>query len=207
GPLARRLAIVQRHIAEYLDSRGDRHTSVISMCSGDGRDLLGALASHGAKAGRLTALLVELDPVLRRRARRRIRDAGLAGIQVVARDAGLSSSYVDAAPADLVLACGVFGNVADEDVERTVRHMPRLCRQGATVIWTRHRRPPDLTVSIRRWFREAGFENGAFEPVPDSFASVGVERFKGEALPLVAGTRLFEFDPGRQGRPRVSQAR
>jgi hypothetical protein len=195
GPLARRLAIVQRHIAEFLDARGDRQATAISMCSGDGRDLLGVLAGRGAKSGLLTARLVELDPVLCRRARRRVRAAGLTGVEVVTGDAGLSTSFLGAAPADLVLACGVFGNTSDEDVERTVRHMPRLCAEGATVIWTRHRRPPDLTVSIRHWFREAGFENAAFEPVPDSIASVGVARFRGQPLTLRAGERLFEFLP------------
>jgi hypothetical protein len=195
GPLARRLAIVQRHIGEFLDARGDRQTSVLSMCSGDGRDLLGVLAGRGVKSGLLTARLVELDPVLCRRARRRIRDAALDGVEVVTGDAGLSTSFLGAAPADLVLACGVFGNVSDDDVERTVRHMPRLCAEGATVIWTRHLRRPDLTLSIRRWFREAGFENVAFEPVPDSIASVGVEILRGQPLPLLAGQRLFEFRP------------
>jgi hypothetical protein len=196
GPLARRLAIVQRHIREGLDARAGKPISVLSMCSGDGRDLLGVLSDHPAGKDDVAGRLVELDPTLSAAARRRIRDASLAGLEVVNEDAGVTTAYIGAAPADLVLACGVFGNVSDADIERTIRAMPMLCKEGATVIWTRHRRPPDLTPAICRWFREAGFENVAFEEVRDSMASVGVELFRGRPLPLVPDVRLFHFSEG-----------
>jgi hypothetical protein len=77
-------------------------------------------------------------------------------IEVTCGDASLSDAYAGAVPADLVLVCGVFGNVGDGDVERTVRVLSSLFARGATVIWTRHRRPPDLTMSIRRWLPHAG---------------------------------------------------
>jgi hypothetical protein len=38
-----------------------------------------------------------------------------------------------------------------------------LCRPGATVIWTRGRRPPDLTPQVRAWFSENGFGEVAFD--------------------------------------------
>lgn len=163
------------------------------MCSGDGRDLLGVLASRGSGSGRVVGRLIELDAGLCAEARRTIERASISGIDVVCADAGNTSAYLGAVPADLVLACGVFGNISDADIERTVHAMPMLCAEGATVIWTRHRSPPDLTPAIRRWFREAGFENVAFETVPDSAASVGVERFRGRPRPLVADDHLFEF--------------
>jgi hypothetical protein len=50
-------------------------------------------------------------------------------------------------------------------------------RPGATVIWTRHRRPPDLTRSIRSWFAAGGFEEVAFDQLDNQYlASVGVHR-------------------------------
>ena len=46
--------------------------------------------------------------------------------------------------------------------------MPQLCARRASVIWTRHRRRPDLTPRIRAWFHEAGFVERTFEsPAPD----------------------------------------
>jgi hypothetical protein len=42
-------------------------------------------------------------------------------------------------PADVLLLCGIFGNVSDGDIRRTVQAVPALCRAGATVIWARPR--------------------------------------------------------------------
>ena len=36
-------------------------------------------------------------------------------------DASTTSAYRGAVPADLVLACGIFGNVSDEDIQRAAR--------------------------------------------------------------------------------------
>ena len=77
----------------------------------------------------------------------------------------------------MLLLCGIFGNVSDRDIERTVQAAPALCREGATVVWTRHRRPPDLTPRIRAWFTRAGFEEVAFDALEtDSMIGVGVGR-------------------------------
>ena len=114
-------------------------------------------------------------------------------LEVVVADAGLTDSYVGAVPADLVIVCGVFGNISDRDVEATVRAMPSLCSQGGAVIWTRHRHEPDLTPAIRRWFADAGFAEQAFtSPGIDSFA-VGVHRLNGPGVTLSAGRQLFTF--------------
>jgi hypothetical protein len=187
---SRRLPIVQAHIRACLDSRAAEDLRVISLCAGEGRDLLDVLETS-PQLGRVSALLVELNPQLVARARERV--ARLPRVEVVEGDAGVTDAYEGFAPADLVLACGVFGNVPDDDVENTVRALRQLCAEGGTVIWTRHRRSPDLTPSIRRWFAEAGFREQAFDsPGSGSFA-VGVHRSARPPLPLVRGRRLFIF--------------
>jgi len=161
---------------------------VISMCAGEARDILGAVEAHGRRD--LIGRLVELDPELAAVARARAAALGLTDVEVVEGDAGTTDAYAGAVPADLVLACGVFGNVPDADVEQTLRALPMLSASGATVIWTRHRKPPDLTVSIRRWLEEAGFENTMFEPIqdPERQGSVGTAIYRGQ-------TRPFETQP------------
>ena len=49
-------------------------------------------------------------------------------------DAGTSDAYAGAVPADLVLACGVLGNVTPDDVAATIAFLPRLCAPGAESI-------------------------------------------------------------------------
>ena len=96
-------------------------------------------------------------------------------------------------PADLVLLVGIFGNLSDGDVEQLIRATPQFCNRGATIIWTRHTRSPDLTPRIRGWFREAGFSQRAFTAPADAVFSVGCGEYHGEPTPLVPGQRLFTF--------------
>ena len=190
GPLSRRLEIVQAHVERVL-AEGST-VRLLSLCSGDGRDVIGAMTRLG-KGADVRGRLVEINPELARGARVAIAEAGIEGLDVVEADAGLTASFAGAVPADLVLLCGIFGNVSDDDIRRTVEALPWLCAPGARVIWTRHRRAPDLTPAIQGWFAAAGFEHEAFEPVPDSSGCVGVERFDGRPQPYRPDVRLFRF--------------
>jgi hypothetical protein len=192
SPLSRRLRAVQRGIRGHLDTRPDQRVRVISACAGQGRDLIEVLANHPAR-DRVTARLVELDPRNVAIARAGAAANGLTGVEVVAGDAGTVDSYLGAVPADLVLFCGVFGNITDEDIAGTIRALPQLCAPGATVIWTRGRQAPDLRPSVRRWFGEAGFDEVSFDAPDDVRWSVGVNRLSIDPVPPVPGQRLFSF--------------
>ncbi len=162
------------------------------MCAGQGRDVLGVLGDH-ARGRDVTAVLVELDERNVRIAKQSAIDLGLVNVEVVRSDAGVTDSYRSPIPADIVLVCGVFGNISDADIETTVATLPSLCTPNATVIWTRHRGPPDVTPQIRQWFSDAGFEVQAVDHEADSFFGVGVSRFRGHPRPFVPGKRLFTF--------------
>ena len=183
--------IVQGFVRDWLDATAPRRVQVVSVCAGDGRDLLEVLVSR-ADAERVTATLVELDPGLAEGARRLA--AGLPGVEVRTADAGDPAAYAGLPPADLVLLCGVLGNVSDADAEHVLSVLPALCADGARVIWTRTRRAPDLTPSVRAWLGENGFREVAFAPVPDSLAAVGVADLgtRPEHAAL-GGSRLFTF--------------
>src|SRR5258706_767375 len=107
GPLARRLAIVQREVGRALATRDEGPIRVLSMCAGDGRDVIGPLAALGA-ADRVQGRLVELDLTLVDGARRAIAAAGIDRLEIRQGDAGTTTAYAGAVPADLVLVCGVF---------------------------------------------------------------------------------------------------
>ena len=118
----------------------------------------------------------------------------LPHVQAVQDDAGNTSAYEGAVPADLVLFCGIFGNVPDSDIERSISLLPMLCAAGATVVWTRHRQPPDLTPTIRRWFAVSGFEEIGFDAPDSMWISVGANRLVGSAAPYRPGVELFAFE-------------
>lgn len=107
-------------------------------------------------------------------------------------EAALTDHYLEVAPAHLVLLCGVFGNVGDVDIQRTVVHCPGMCAPGGHVIWTRHRRPPDLVPVIGEWFAEQNFAPVAVTPAGLPYA-VATHRYEGPVRPLVPGVKLFRF--------------
>jgi hypothetical protein len=186
--LARRLAVVQREISTFLDGARPGPIRVVGMCAGDGRDLFGVLERH-VRAHDISGRLVELDPTLVERARR----SAPVGLDVVEADAGISDVYGGACPADLVMTCGVFGNVTEQDIRTTIACWRFLLARGGTVIWTRGARPgSDLRPLVRAWVQEAGFVEVAFhgEPSPDG---VGVAKLIVEPEPFRHGVTMFRF--------------
>jgi Putative methyltransferase len=207
--LSTRLALVQAHLSDALTAAPAGPIQILSLCAGQGRDVIGVLTGHDRRED-VTALLVELDPANAKTARDSAGAAGLTGVTVRRADAGIITSYGDGLPADVLLLCGIFGNLSDDDIHRTVTAAAALCAPGGTVIWTRHRRPPDLTTSIRSWFGEAGFEEVAFEkPATATLTGVGVHRrpaaptkspagaAAADAVAALAGGRLFTFRSDR----------
>lgn len=189
--LHRRLEVVRRRIGEALDASPPGEIRVISMCAGQGRDLLPVAAAHRRRDD-VVARLVELDARNAEIAAGTARASGLTRIDVVRDDAGRTASYDGAVPADLVLACGVFGNVTDADIAWTVDRLPSLCAPHATVVWTRGRTAPDLTPAIRGWFAERGFVERSFDGEPGSFG-VGVHVLAVEPEPFDPDVTLFTF--------------
>ncbi|HEX5408089.1 MAG TPA: class I SAM-dependent methyltransferase [Pseudonocardiaceae bacterium] len=187
--LNRRLAAVRRRIAAALDEQPPGRVTVISACAGQGRDLLGVLPDHPRRAD-VVGRLVELDP---RNVEIATRSAEGFGVEVVEGDASLCSAYAGFVPADIVLMCGVFGNITDADIEHTVANLPRLCRTGGTVVWTRHTGEPDATPTIRKWFADNGFREVGFDTEPGYHYGVGTHTLTGDTLPFQPEPRLFDF--------------
>ncbi|MFD8811766.1 class I SAM-dependent methyltransferase [Streptomyces sp. NPDC059627] len=191
SPLARRLVTVRKRIRAALDDCPPGPLHVLSLCAGQGRDLLEVLRTH-PRGQDVHARLVELDPRNVESAAETARSAGLQGIEAVAADAALLDHYAGMTPADVVLICGVFGNIADPDIERTISACRQLCRTGGRVIWTRNRKQPDRVPQICDWFTEHGFTS-EWLTAPDELQAVGVHRFTGRPEPLQLGTRVFTF--------------
>jgi hypothetical protein len=190
--LSRRGEVVRTHLRAELDRVPAGDIRLVSICAGQGRDVIGALTGH-PRRGDVRARLVELDGRNVALAREAAQAAGLDGVEVLEADAGITDAYAGAVPAEIVVACGIFGNITDADIEATVAALPGLCAPRALVLWTRHRAAPDLTPDIRSWFGDAGFREEAFDVSPDGFMAVGAHRLTGDTGALVSGRRLFTF--------------
>jgi hypothetical protein len=189
--LSRRLGVVRRLLGPVIAGLGPGQR-VLSLCAGDGRDVIPVVAARPPER-RPELILVELDSGLAAKARDGAAAAGVAATVVVG-DAGRSGTWQDHLPADLLMLCGIFGNVSDEDIQRTIDAARSMLTPGGTVIWTRGAfRDRDLRPQVRRWFIEAGLAEVAFECEPHGYG-VGVNRTTPDVTHRPLPTQLFAFN-------------
>ncbi|EGD40746.1 LigA [Nocardioidaceae bacterium Broad-1] len=197
--LVRRLGTVRDEVRRLLAERQGAPIRVTSICAGDGRDLLPILASS---EGDVDAVLLEIDADLAERARAAAAASGLGRVRVHTADAGLSSTLADLPPADVFLACGVFGNITDADLETTIGALPAFVVPGGAVIWTRGASVGDGELSayagdpadlVREVFARHGFTEERLVRPADAGFRVGVHRFTGGASHAALPERLFSF--------------
>jgi Putative methyltransferase len=199
--LSLRLSWVQDQIRAVLDGAPPGPLRAVSLCAGQGRDIIGVLAGHPRRDD-VTARLVELDPRNTEFAARLAAAAGLGNIEIVTGDAARTSQYASLVPADLVLACGLFGNMTNADIERTIGYCAQLCAEGGTVIWTRGRWEPDLVPQVGAWFEERDFTR-VWLSDPAQWECVGAYRRTAPPLPLDPDAVMFtmadhdRFGPAR----------
>jgi hypothetical protein len=187
--LSQRLRDVSALIRNSLDAMPSGPIRVLSLCAGEARDLADATVEY-SRRGDISGAVIELDAALADQARRNLVGAQLS-LDVRAADAGDTSAFADTLPVDLLLLVGIFGNISDDDIRTTIEAVPSMCRPGAHVIWTRHRRDPDLTPTIRDWFNEAGCPDLDFVAGPGHVASgrQQVDHASSASVP----TKLFTF--------------
>jgi hypothetical protein len=197
---SQRLALVRKHLSAALDAAPPGPIRLLSLCAGQGRDVLGVLPGH-ARRSDVTAVLVESDPRIVAAAREEAVASGLMGaatmtsaIEVREADAATPANYADTLPADILLLCGIFGNVSGADIGRTAWAAASMGRAGTTVIWTRRGRPLDISPQIRSCFAAEGFAEVAFESLDnETMTGVGVHRLRTpRGGPLPVGP-LFTF--------------
>lgn len=190
GPLRRRLEVVRRSVADAATRSGSGPIRIVSMCAGDGRDVIGGLTGH-RRIGDTHVLLVERDPMLAAAARCAAGEAGLPDVEVLEVDAGISDAYLSMVPADILVVSGLFCHISDDDIRQTIEMLPMLCSRNAFVIWTRGRATPDLTPKIRSWFVAAGFSDMAYSRFVEGDAGIGLARLGGPPQKFVPNMRLF----------------
>src|SRR5262249_32770515 len=80
--LSARLRAVQRELREAIDASPPEPVRLVSVCAGQGHDVVGALHGH-PRCGDVNATLIELDDQNLRAARERAGAAGLTNVDVI----------------------------------------------------------------------------------------------------------------------------
>lgn len=192
--LVRRLEVVRRQLDRALDEVAAAKPLLLSLCAGDGRDVIGVLAARLTQP-QVEAILIESDPALAARALKAAADARLSSVQVRCGDAGDQDSFSDVVPVDVLMLCGIFGNIEHSEVKAVVEAIPGLLNPGGFVIWTRGGSLPDRRPGIRKWFVSAGLDEVAFEGAPEPY---GVGLYRQLQAPKLSALhessdRLFTF--------------
>jgi hypothetical protein len=198
SPLQSRLRIVREHVASAITAAPAGPVRILSLCAGDGRDLLGVLIDH-PRCAKVHACLVENSAELVARGDAMLRQLDLpATVRFLHADATRADTYLAIAPADIVIAAGVFGNLSHESARRLVRSLRSLCNTEGTVIWTHKTRDraDEYTVALLlQFFRDNGFRQQTLANTdPPGFLVAAHVYLEQQAL-LVPGIDLFDF-PG-----------
>jgi amino acid adenylation domain-containing protein len=195
-PLQERLRIVREQIVGALDEFRPGPIQIVSICAGDGRDLIGALHNHPRRKD-VAALLLDNNAESIARGKAAAEEIGLGNLlRFVEADATLAKNYLDAVPADLVLLSGFLGHLRHADVSGLIGTLPMFCKNGGQTIWTRHLILHDgheQVPLIREFFQKTNFEEIHFEKTDLNGFAVGRTRFAGQPKPLDTSRVLFEF--------------
>jgi len=194
--LIARLSLVRQHLSKCLDLLPSGGIRVVSVCAGDGRDIIAVLSRH-IRSQDVSGWLVENDPRVVESGLQEIEKAGLGhGLNYILDDASRSSTYSKIAPTDVVLVAGVFGNLRGVEALKLIERLPSLCKPEAFVVWTRHCTLNDgeaqLAMMSQR-FAGNEFESFNYELTPTADFVVATHQYKGGPKTLIKDEKWFEF--------------
>jgi hypothetical protein len=189
-----RLQAVQEHLRSTLNNLPAGPLSLISLCAGDGRDVIGVLRTHERRR-EVSAWLVELD---RQSVAAGIEETSIANlhdaVQFINGDATDYATYQGIAPADVVLACGVWGHVPAQERASLVGALAGLCKPRGIVIWTRGVSAGITRLNeIKMLFARTRWESVHTSITSDKKWAVATYRNCGPPIALPEAGRIFNF--------------
>lgn len=194
--LQARLQIVREQIIAALNDCPPGPIRIVSVCAGDGRDLIGALPDHPRQRD-VTAWLIDNHAESIARGEAAANDAGLgAQVRFVNADATVAGNYAGLVPADLIILSGFLGHLRNDDVPSLIESLPMLCKSGGWTIWNRHlvmNKGREQVPAIRELFRQSQFEEIHFGITSHDGFAIGRVRYTGRGMPLDNARVLFEF--------------
>ena len=189
-----RLCEVQSHFRESLDTAPPGPIQVVSMCAGDGRDVISVLQSH-PRRNDVTAWLVENNAQSFAYGLRRTANAGLQNrVTFLNEDATEYATYKDIVPSDILLVCGVWGHVPKNERTQLVHAIACLCKPGGAVIWTRSVLKQMARLhEIQSRFDPSTWGSARVSVTPDNKWAIVAHQHCGPARRIPERGRIFHF--------------
>jgi Putative methyltransferase len=189
-----RLFVVKEHLAECLNIAPHGQVRITSLCAGDGRDVIGVLASH-QRRNDVAACLVELNRQSVAVGLRLTKSAGLEKIvDFRNEDATVYTTYKNSPRSDIVLVCGVWAHVPVHERGQLVDAIACLCKPGGTVIWTRGvSKGMTRLHEIESLFTGAYWNKVRISLTPNKNWAVASYRYSGPPKELSRCERIFHF--------------
>lgn len=189
-----RLRVVQEQLSECLDQAPHGPVRILSICAGDGRDVIGVLQSHRRRRD-VEAFLVELNGQSVSEGVRQVKASRLESVvKFIHADATDYSTYRNLAPCDIVLVSGVWGHVPANDRATLIHALASFCKSGGKVIWTRKISKGEHRLKeVQSLFDEASWIPVRQSSTSDKKWVVTSHLYRGSALEVPANGRIFTF--------------
>jgi 2-polyprenyl-3-methyl-5-hydroxy-6-metoxy-1,4-benzoquinol methylase len=190
----KRLQAVQDHFAASLAEAEPGPVRVVSICAGDGRDVMGVLESH-ARREDVNAWLVELDRKSVEAGIKRRDATGLSKlVTFLHADATDFATFKNILPCDIVMVCGVWGHVPPAERLSLVKALGKFCKPGGTVVWSRGvDRGRSRFTDIQALFEHNSFERVSESITPDDKWAICTHRYMGRPVEVPTSGRIFNF--------------
>lgn len=194
--LQARLQIVRGQISLAFNECDPGLIQAVSICAGDGRDLIHTTSNH-PRRNDVRAFLIDKNEQSIARGKLAAEQVGLSQqFHFLKADARLSRSYIGIVPANIIILVGVLGHVRHKEIVRLVQNVPMLCKAGGWLIWAKKLKihtNHNQVLSVRNLLQRSAFKEVQYEETGlDGFA-VSRAQFIGPTTPLDPARRLFEF--------------
>jgi hypothetical protein len=191
---------VQAQVAAIATQCPPGPVTVVSICGGQGREVIGALADHPRRAD-VRGRIVELDEKNSAFARAWAKKAGLDKLEVVTGDASLSTAYAGLPPVDVVVVSGVVGHLCHPERVQLITFLHQIVRTGGYAVNTFYRGREGELQQLRDAFSAHQFEEESFETLAGKFQfTIARNRYLGQPKPFEPGVKVFNFGSAREAR-------
>jgi hypothetical protein len=167
---------------------------MVSLCAGDGRDVIGVLKSS-PRRNDVEAWLVELDRQSVADGVRHISTSGLENtVKFINADATDYATYKNIERCDIALVCGTWGHVPADERTFLIRALASFCKPGGFVIWTRGiSKGMSRLDDIQSQFGPSSWQRVRLSFTPEEKWAVGTHRYRGPSVEKPPTGRIFNF--------------